>query len=594
MVLSSQQVIERIRSPLNSIAIQEADRHQQRVKLHAQAIDDKNKAPAYFADFLSWVQNGIGLPSDKMQVFKALCSFPLPTTSLCDSIFLELQKVFSAQDSYFDVELRDDSMKQHFSAYLEKNNIRTIFKEKAFAVHTRRPCDLFVVDLPGVQTSLRPEPYFYTVAVSDIQDISVEYTSGGNRISFVVFKSGKNFIAIDDAFYRVFLKQDDADDYMLRLEVPHPLGYTPATFLPPPLYDQDDSSFVARKAILSPLLTDLEWLLFYKVAERCYETYGPFPIMTVPSSGKCDYTDSLGQSCSGGIVATTNSHGHASHYNCPVCKKNSLVGPGTIYERTTPRTKEDPILPNAIDITTPDIPSLDYITKKIDFLEWELYANAVGSADETMTKEAVNQKQVMVSVEGKKNVLQSFKKDFERCEKFLIDTIGRLMYGDYYVTATVNYGEQWMLYTAAEVVEQFQTYKKAGLPNYMIARKKQLLIQTENKNNPYGQRRSEILDMLEPWPDMSTQETVNLQLSTIFKEKFALKLDFAKFVSKFELVNGDIVQWGILLNLDEKIKRIEKILNDYVKQELKTATNPVESGASNTGANQTSRTGSTK
>jgi hypothetical protein len=64
------------------------------------------------------------------------------------------------------------------------------------------------------------------------------------------------------------------------------------------------------------------------------------------------------------------------------------------------------------------------------------------------------------------------------------------------------------------------------------------------------------------------------QLNVLYKEKFDLKLDFAKFVSKFELVNGDIVQWGSLLSLDQKINRLTQILISYVKTEQQSRTEP--------------------
>lgn len=580
MALSLQQVRERIKNPVNKAAILDADRHEQRIKLHAKPVDRKEKATAYFNEFLSWVSEDIALPADKMKAFKGLCQFPLSTNALTSSIFLEHEKVFSAQDSYFDVNLMDDSLKASFKGYLEKKAFREVFRKKAFDIYCKKPETLFVIDLPSIQQGLRPEPYFYTVAISNVIDIEIEKTIEGDKIGLVIFKDGKGrVLAIDDAFYRVLEKPENGEEYLLIIESPHALGYAPCTFLPQTaLYDEEDNSPVVRKTILSNVLADLDWLQFWKVAERMVNTYGPFPIWTVPRTD-CDFTDTAGNQCQNGVVARTNSRGEASHYNCPVCAKNNMIGPGTVYEKPIPKTKDQPELGEAVHITTPDVVNLEYIAKRTDYLEWEIYANTVGSMDETVTKEAVNEKQVQVSVEGKKNILLSIKKDFEACEKFIIDTYGRLMYQKYYVNATVNYGETFMIYSAAEVVEQFQTYKKAGLPGFMIARKKQLLLQTENRNNPYEQRRAEILNLLEPWPDLSLTETVSYQLSTTFAEKFALKLDFAKFVSKFEMVNGDIVQWGTLLSLPEKINRITQILTDYAKAEFS-----VHSTASNTNA----------
>jgi hypothetical protein len=306
-------------------------------------------------------------------------------------------------------------------------------------------------------------------------DIDIEKKpEGGERIGSVIFKTGKyKYVQVDDQFYRLLVKYEDGrDEYLVTVETPHPLGYAPATFLPQnPLYDEEDNSPAARKTQISDVVGDLDWLLFFKIAERMYETYGPFPIMTVPKTS-CEYVDkSTGVHCNGGFISYTNRRGEPSAFPCPVCAKNNYAGPGTIIERSVPRSKEDPQLSKAVEITPPDIDSLDYITKKIDFLEWEIYANCVGSNDQQVQKEAVNEKQVQSNVEGKRNVLASIRKDFESCEKFIVDTMGRLMYGDYYLTATVNYGDQVLLYTLPILPPSMWIQKRPGCRTF-ISRKK--------------------------------------------------------------------------------------------------------------------------
>lgn len=512
------------------------------------------------------------LPDDKFASFKGMCEFPLSTTPLCNSIFDEYEKIFEAQDYYFDVELLDDTLKAEFRDYLKTIGVHNYFKSKGFEAYKTQPACIYVVDLPAMQSSDRPQPYFYQVAISQLVDIAIETQRDGcERIGYIIFKTAADlFVAIDDARYRLFQK-DKQGNYLMLVDSPHNLGYTPATFLVHTrLYSQEKGSPVARKVMISNTVRDLDWLLFYKVAGRMYETYGPFPITTVPDTN-CNYTDNLGNTCNGGHIPALKRDGTPSYYECPNCKKNNLVGPGTVFTKPVPRSKEDPVLDSPVDITPADVESLNYITEKIDYLEREIYQNNVGGSDETVTKEAVNEKQVQSTVEGKRNVLCNVKKNFEHTEKFIIDTLGRLMYGDYYVSCTVNYGEQFLLYTADTVTEQYTIMKKAGLPNYLVSGKKKLLIQTEYKNNPYEKQRAEILNLLEPWPDMSPDECRMYQLNLYFPEKFLLKLDFTNFVSRFELANGDIVVWGSALSLDKKIERLTEILLKYATTEQQSA-----------------------
>jgi hypothetical protein len=582
MVLSIQQSQELLKNPANKAAVLEALQHEERIKLHTKAVDKRSKASAYFKTFLKWVKDEIKLPADKFAAFEGMCLFPLPTTSFCGSIFDEYKKVFTSQDAYRDYSLLDDSFKTEFKLYIEEEiNVKGYFQDKGLEDLKENQNCVYVVDLPSSQSTPRPQPYFYKIPISAVVDLGVTRTLNNHyKISYLAFQRGKLFTVIDDEKYMVFEKgrkgdvinAEDNFDYSLITIAFHNLGFVPACFLSlANLYSEEDGNLIAKKNPLSPTAGDLDWLLFFKIARRCFQTYGPFPIMTIPSS-KCNFEDAEGMKCSSGMVPYRTQREGLSCYPCPACNKSSVVGPGTIFKRSVPQFQGDPKLdPAAVEITAVPVDSLAQIDKIVDDLEWDMYENAVGASDQEPTKEAINEKQVEKSVQGKKNVLLDLKKHFEHAERFIIDTMGKFMYGDYYMGCTINYGEQFLLYSASDVVDQFIGYKKAGLPLYLVAEKKELLIQTEYKNNPYAKQRADLMNLLEPWPDLSPNECMGFQLNRIFPEKFGLKIDFAKFISKFELANGDIVQWGTLLTLEQKIIRLNLILTDYVRQEYKTA-----------------------
>jgi hypothetical protein len=574
MVLSLPQIKERLKNRPNSAAIQDAISHEERIQLHTKAVNDKKKASAYYTTFIQWVKEDIKLPADKLAAFEGMMQFPVATTALCNAIFDEYEKIFTAQDAYFDIEMLDDTLKDDFKEYLKTINVHQYFKTKGFEELKRQPGSIYVVDMATMQNSPRPEPYFYKVSIRNVIDIEEEkLPDGTTRIGYLAFKiAPKRAVVLDDNAYQVW-EIDDKGEWQNVLYNLHILGYTPACWaVRTALYDSEDESPFARKTPLSDSAGDLDYLLFYKVCERVLETYGVWPIMTVPKTD-CTYLDGFNNPCRSGY--TTGIHpdtGKAYSHRCPSCERNSIVGPGTVFTRPVPKQKDDPQLVNAVEITPADVESLQYITDKIDYLEREIFANNVGDTDTTITKEAVNENQVQANVEGKRNVLHRIKRDPELNEKFIVDTMGRLRYGSYYVGCTVNYGEQFLLFTTEEMTLQYMDFKKAGLPNYMVGQKKQLLIQTEYKSNPMQQQRAFILDRLEPWPDLSIPECVTYQLDLKFPDKFFLKLDFAKFVSKFEMQNKtDIVQWGSALPFDIKIDRLNEILLSYGKNESGSA-----------------------
>lgn len=586
MELSSQQALEILKRPQNKAALAEAKEIEERVRLHTKAVHSAERAPTYFRRYLRWVKERIKLPAEKYELFEALCQFPLPTTALCNSIFDEYEKIFTAQDAFRDVELLDDSLKEEFLTYLKGFDLPEYLRTIGFDGYRKSYNCLYVVDLPSEQTTTRPEPYFYTVPLQALVDVGVEVQRDGReRVGYAAYSvGGDRYVVICDGYYRLFEKVeggtlDAAVEYRLVSESAHDLGYTPATFFAQRnVYDPEDGNRVAKKLPLIDSLGDLDWLLFFKVAQRMFETYGPFPITVVPED-RCDFTDTEGNTCQGGWIAYHNALGEPSQKRCPVCaEKASMAGPGTVITKPIPKTKEDPELTKPVEIIGADVDSLKYITEKVDLLEWEIYENCVGGTDQTAERQAINADQVQNSVEGKRNILMAVKKDFEQVEMFLTDTMGRLMMGEYYVGSTVNLGEQFLLYSVRDVLDQYKAYKENGLPNFLVNSKKELLIQTEYKNNPIERKRAEILNVLEPWSELSIKDCREFQFDVMWPDKFFLKLEFAKFVSKFERVNGNIVQWGSLLPLDTKIDRITKILLEYVKQEPQPKPIPTEPG----------------
>ncbi len=567
MALLNEQIKDRIKSPKYAVRLSEAVRHERRVKLHTKAVDDKSKAKG-FSDFIRWVKEGILLPEDKLKAFEGMCRFPLPTNALCSSIFDNYQKIFETRDAFFDVSMSQDTMKAEFMQYVKDTGIFEWFKTDGFEAYKKQFNCVFVVDMPALQLTPRPEPYFYKVPICEVIDMDVE---DDGTIEYVIFK-GENdqVIAIDELRYSVWQK-DAGGEYMLFLEAPHILEYCPATFFAQgALYDDEDDNHIARKIPASESLGDLDWLLFYNIAQRMYETYGPFPILTIPEQ-RCDFTDAYQNVCQNGMITGTMPDGKPYERHCPACAKSSIVGPGSIFSRPIRTSKDQPELGNAVDITPAEVDSLDYITKKVDYLEWEIYSNCTGSREEQIIKQAINQDQVVSSHEGERAMLLRVKRDFEAAVSFIINTMGKLMYGDYYEGCTYTMGDQFMLESRQEILDTFIGWKKAGLPIFLVSGKKEALIQSEYKNNSNEINRAELLNQLEPWPDMSLGECLTYQLNLQYPEKFLLKLDFAKFVRKFERANGDILFWGSALSQDEKVNRITQILQDYASQEQRSA-----------------------
>lgn len=599
MQIATAQIQKRLKTPENAAAITDAIKHENRIRLHAESIADKSKASPYYFDFLEWVRNGIMLPAEKYAQFEAMCEFPLVTTASVSMIQDEYEKIFDANDANFSVNMRDDSMKQDFLNYLDTIKIHEFFKRDVFEAYKIRPNTILVIDLPVDQVTQWPEPFVNKIAIESVHDIVIERNvDGTDKIGLLIYRTDdrfddvtntyiRRFVVIDDRAYQLWEERKAVDneiEHVLISEAVHGLNFCPATFIPSArLYSFDARSTVARKVTLSASLFDLNWLLWYITAKRVYETYGPFPIATVPKEENENCTDDR---CVDGTLHIHNpTLGDIVTMPCPACakrKQNSLVGPGTTYEMQAPRSSDDPEFGPGVHFTHPETTNLEYIAAEIDRLEWKLYENNVGDNNEMITKQAVNEEQVHNSTRGKENLFLKLAKDFEQAEKFVINTMGLLRYGNWYVSCERSYGQEFLLYTVADLQDRYALCKKNGLPMHMIAYVRQLLAQTEHKNNSYQRLRVKILDLLEPWIDLTLAECVAYQYHLIFPDLFTLKVNFQTILANFELSNGDIIEWGAKLNFDKKIQLLTEIFKEDAKKintgkiELPTEQSPAQ------------------
>ena len=557
MAKSGTEIAQLLQASPNKAAIEEAQDHEARIRFHAEAVDQESRASSYKNRFFSWVQDGIKLPADKFAAFKAQCRFPVLTNGLVNSIFDEYKKVFSGTNPIRTFSFTEGSLEPDFIEYLGQKKVQEWFADKGFEALKTHFNSILFVDLPAVQATARPEPYFYLVPIDKVKHLKlVPDGLGGERIEEILFESRKDFFVFaDSTAYQTFEKTEKGD-YVEQGNAPIPpaVGRCPAEFLNP--YNLYKDNGIIKRSPLSSQATDFDWLLFFKAAKRTFETYGPFPIMTAFVS-RCTYADPSGNTCSEGLINYTTEEGKAAIKKCPACSaKSNLIGPGTVIDKPTPRGKEDAYIEEAVTITSPEVDSLDYLAKEVDSLEWDIYETAVGSTDQALQKQAINKDQVSGTREGKVNVLRRIKKIFDHGEGFVCDIFGRLRYANLFEGCFIDNGSEFDFLTAEDYAKQFAEAKKENYPEFVLYQKLQRFIDAEARTNSEEKQRLETLMYLEPWPNLSVQDCVSLTYHTLFPLKFAVKSEFSKYISTFELQNGSLVQFGSLLNQATRLQQI--------------------------------------
>ncbi|GGG97394.1 hypothetical protein [Pedobacter zeae] len=499
--------------------------------------------------------------------------FPLPTTELVDVIFSELSKVFDAQNKHLSYQFTRPEIRDNFTDYLDWLEFNQFWENDCFEAIRNHPNCIQVIDMPVIQNGSRPAPYVFNLFIERV--LSLMVNEDGN-ISFVAYRDDAGVIAIDENYYRIYsIQGQDLNTLTLVNENRHFLGYAPARFL---IKDSIGNTEVVKQSPITKALWAFDRLLFRIISGENLEDYAAYPIYSIYDDG-CDYKDAHGNSCQGGKITGFNLRENVEYTkDCPRCKDNFYLGPGTILTSKSPRTKDSADLLDQVKITSADVESLNYINGAVDRRKASILNSCVGADREALTGQAQNEKQILSTYDTKQAILMKLKRNIEKAKKFVIDTMGNLRYGPAYLGCTVDEGSKFYLATSQQLQEKLTNAIDNGASQYEISLIKEEIYQNEYRNNPEQMQRIEILKRLEPYCDLSFDQVLSLKDKTSVSEiDLFIKFNFAYFVCKFEDENGSITDFGSLLPMSKRIEVIKNQLYEYAKSEFKQPTATVES-----------------
>lgn len=596
MKLTAQEALERIQKPVNDQAVEQAKYHEGRLVMHTEPIPSKHGMPQAFQDYLTWVQQF--LPGDKFKRFQQLLTFPLETVDTTEAIFEELGKVFQAPDEFLRVEFTSPAYEQDYMDYLDKLHIRNYWQTKGWEAVKHRINSFIVVDVPAVQVTPRPEPYFYLLGIENVHDVVIN--ADNNTVEYIAFYQGgkDKVVFIEETSYRVF-ERKDGEDWKLIVDFQHSryaangdviegIGYTPVTsFYRTPI---KGSAGINKRAPLTNALSKLDWLLTFKTSKKYLDLYGAWPIV-VHYEQECTYKDAQGDACDGnGYITKTRMavdpmDGSANipqcyQERCPVCEAKGLMGPGTEFEVPSPRDREQAdLMANPVKFIEPTNDKLEYGVKEVERLEIEIKKNTCGYVDEA-TRAQINEKQVESQFEGKRAILDRIREQFEHGMGFVLSTMARIRYDKLFQRSTIFLGREYFLYNTGDLIEKFKNGKSAGLPNYEISIIRETYSKTKYRDDPMQFQRTSILAQLEPYVDFSPSELRAMGIDVVDLENFYLKLEFANFIARFEREYTNIVDFGSAIPFKNKIDIIHQKLLSYVRDKnLKQPADSTQAGS---------------
>lgn len=578
MALELNQIKQILQKPSKRQVIQKAVNMQRRLRFHTEtniAVSDINQPTTIF---LQWVKTL--LPKDKFNIFLQLFKFPLPTPAVVEDVYRELERVFYSRNSSSSYQFTDSELAEDWANY-KKNSLNEpeVWKTTGWKRMQVSPNSILVVDLPQIQKSSRPEPYFYWLEIDAVIDYQLSKFDD-NAFEWLIFNQPNHQIAVfDDTYIRVYQLNEKNEIQSLVSEASHDLGYCPTRFFWSTQLNEKNKDL--KKNPITKELSNLDWYLFFALSKQHLDLYAPYPIYSAYEAD-CNFENNeTGDYCDGGFLR--NAKGEYKILNdgtverCPCCSEKRIAGPGSFLEVPVPNQSEGVAdMRNPVQITTIDKDSLDYNVSECARLKNEIVISVVGSGGTVSEKEAINETQVTANFESKTSVLNALKTNFELAQKFIEDTICKLRYGDAFISSSISWGTEFYVFTVTELYSKYKQAKENGASNSELDAISQQILEVEYRNNPLVLQRMLILKQLEPYPHKTLDEVIKLFEKGLLDEKFVkLKINFNTLVDRFERENINIIEFASKKPLRDKINIITNKLLEYVTEDgFTTVTEP--------------------
>lgn len=567
MGLELNQIKQILQKPTKRQLIQKAVNLQRRLRFHTEtnvAVSDINQPASLFLD---WVKSL--LPKDKYNIFLQLFRFPLSTPAVVEDVYRELERVFYSRNSSSSYQFTDSELSEDWAEYRKSNlNEPDIWKTTGWKKMQVSPNSILVVDLPQIQTSSRPEPYFYWLEIDAVIDYEI---SKDNVFEWLIFKQPENRIAVfDNNSIRVFQLNEKNEIQSLISEAFHDLGYCPARFFWSSQLNECSNDL--KKNPITKELSNLDWYLFFALSKQHLDLYAPYPIYSAYEAD-CNFENNeTGDYCDGGFLRNEKGEfkimANGMVEKCPCCSEKRIAGPGSFLEVPVPNQSEGIAdMRNPVQITTIDKDSLDYNVSECVRLKNEIIVSVVGSGGNVSEKEAINETQVAANFESKTSVLNALKTNFELAQKFVEDTICKLRYGNAFISSSISWGTEFYVFTVAELYAKYKQAKENGASNSELDAISQQILEVEYRNNPLVLQRMLILKQLEPYPHKTLDEVLKLFEKSLLNENLVkLKINFSTLVERFERENINIIEFASNKPMREKIDIINNKLLEYVSE----------------------------
>ncbi len=563
MILTEYKAIEILKNPQNVGFISSVKMQESQLRVFTEALEeDEVKQEPYYSKLLESIKKG------SSKKFDRICDFfryPLPIVEDSDAILNDFFKVFDGKNRYFSVNGNTDT--SLLEDWIKEYNLEKWIEENIKDVWVKKPNSFVVVDVnkEGV----------YLLNIDSKRLIDAKFKNKHGQLDYIAFIHSveklensdivqTRYSVYDDENYYVFYKNSNSDSYILLSHEKHSIGYCPGhSFIKDSVTDRN---LFKRSVAFSKSLARLEDYTKFDVYNNYLDHYAPFPVTEAPFN-PCQNQDCVDGKVSEQIVLDVRTGKTKQVYNdCSVCNggkdEGKFIMPGThLGIKVSHQQGKDGS--GVFKMHFPETDKLKYVPEKLDKLLLHIKNSVVG-VNGMMSKEAVNELQAKGGFEAMEAVILRNKRVLEYIYKWTAETVGRVLYKNPSLVIEANYGTKWYLSSEEELQERYNKAKDYGLPPEEVINIYKELINTKYQGNNYKVQRELMLVDLDPFPIYSVDDCIKMKKESVLDDfQLSLKVNFFKFISKFEDENTDITRFGINLEYSKRLAIIEKTIYLY-------------------------------
>lgn len=501
--------------------------------------------------FLNFVKNVFKQPN--FLAFYKYLRTPLASSKLInDKVKPELERVFHAEDSYFNYSIRGEEVETPEELEVKK------FNERIFKAYLFNHNDIMVTDLKGVN-----DPFSQLVSIDNV--IAIEsFESEINRIAYgaTVVVNGVSvdgYLYIDDKeyiFYNV--------DYVPLLTAPHDLGRCPADYITREAFANDD---IVRKSIFSHLREELEEYSFLKTIQRMTDPNANIPVAVILDEKKKGNTPQDDKGLEGQPMSSMNRiGGQKANQSKEVVGSGEDIQAGTVVKVKARlkdgTTLDTDMIQNYIKFYYAPVEAATYLNDRIAAIEKNIVTSIIGELA-NQTNEAQNELQVESGFMIAQDKLRAVSLSLSRIRQRTDYNILTLKYGFGTVENEAFYGSDFFL---DSIERLYDLFNKAPNP---VERKDVFLRISKVKNKFNKSKRQKDLIWYSLIPYISDKDfEFACEKNLVDQSIFQLYSRFPYWTTAFEAQFGDVVIfWDALgdMNNAEKLILINNLLTDLAK-----------------------------